>query len=316
MVGGDVEVVADDVEVRDLRRARRASSRPTPPRRAPATCRCPPAPLPRPTSRSQSCAPPQLRRSPAILAHAVPTRASSGATPRARRGFQRVACRRGGSRLGLATLLALVVLAPSGRRRRRQVSRRRAGADDRRRPAAAVRRRGGEADDRRRDQLGPRLVHAGLRWSAAAASSTGARPTTWWRRTPAAGLTTLPFLFGTPAWAAGDDGQACFGGDCASYRAAHRGDAGGVRGLRRGGGAPVRAGRHLLGPAPRAPLPADRDLADLERAEPELVLPALGRPLGLRAPGGWRAPRGSAARIPTRRSFSPGSRVTGPTASA
>ena len=31
------------------------------------------------------------------------------------------------------------------------------------------------------------------------------------------GMTTLPFLFGTPAWAAGDDGQACFGGDCASY---------------------------------------------------------------------------------------------------
>lgn len=31
------------------------------------------------------------------------------------------------------------------------------------------------------------------------------------------GLTTLPFLFGTPAWAAGDDGQACFGGDCVPY---------------------------------------------------------------------------------------------------
>jgi hypothetical protein len=31
------------------------------------------------------------------------------------------------------------------------------------------------------------------------------------------GMTTLPFLFGTPAWAAGDDGQACFGADCAPY---------------------------------------------------------------------------------------------------
>ncbi|MFI5121569.1 MAG: beta-galactosidase [Vicinamibacteria bacterium] len=31
------------------------------------------------------------------------------------------------------------------------------------------------------------------------------------------GLTTLPFLFGTPAWAAGDDGQSCDGGDCISF---------------------------------------------------------------------------------------------------
>jgi polysaccharide biosynthesis protein PslG len=31
------------------------------------------------------------------------------------------------------------------------------------------------------------------------------------------GLTTLPFLFGTPAWAAADDGQDCDGGECVSY---------------------------------------------------------------------------------------------------
>jgi hypothetical protein len=31
------------------------------------------------------------------------------------------------------------------------------------------------------------------------------------------GLSTLPFLFGTPAWAAADDGQSCFGGDCAPF---------------------------------------------------------------------------------------------------
>ena len=99
------------------------------------------------------------------------------------------------------------------------------------------------------------------------------------------GMTTLPFLFGTPAWAAGDDGQACFGGDCASYAPRTAGDADGVRRLRCGGGAPLRAGRRLLGPASRAPVPADRDLADLERAQPELVLPAGGGPLRLRAPG-------------------------------
>jgi polysaccharide biosynthesis protein PslG len=31
------------------------------------------------------------------------------------------------------------------------------------------------------------------------------------------GLTTLPFLFGSPAWAAADDGQLCEGADCISY---------------------------------------------------------------------------------------------------
>ncbi len=31
------------------------------------------------------------------------------------------------------------------------------------------------------------------------------------------GMSTLPFLFGTPAWAAADDGQACFGHDCISF---------------------------------------------------------------------------------------------------
>jgi hypothetical protein len=31
------------------------------------------------------------------------------------------------------------------------------------------------------------------------------------------GLTTLPFLFGTPAWAAADDGQSCVGDDCTSF---------------------------------------------------------------------------------------------------
>jgi hypothetical protein len=31
------------------------------------------------------------------------------------------------------------------------------------------------------------------------------------------GMTTLPFLFGTPDWAAAEDGWECFGGECASY---------------------------------------------------------------------------------------------------
>jgi hypothetical protein len=32
-----------------------------------------------------------------------------------------------------------------------------------------------------------------------------------------AGMTTLPFLFGTPAWAAAEDGRDCVEGDCVSY---------------------------------------------------------------------------------------------------
>ena len=31
------------------------------------------------------------------------------------------------------------------------------------------------------------------------------------------GLGTLPFLFGTPTWAAGDDGQICDGDDCIPF---------------------------------------------------------------------------------------------------
>lgn len=116
-------------------------------------------------------------------------------------------------RLGLAALSALVVLAPSA-----------AGDTAPIRASLAI----GVVPQRSFDDAEVALMtDAGISsvrvWFSWAQVEGGRGELDWGSPDEAvaanarAGMTTLPFLFGTPAWAAADDGQDCDGGDCAPF---------------------------------------------------------------------------------------------------
>ena len=141
------------------------------------------------------------------------------------------------------------------------------------------------------------------------------------RETTNRGIEPFPFLYGSPGWAAEQDGWPCSGNDCAVYPPRSTADRGRVRRLRRGrrralraraassGGAVNRARRDVEGDRPGAcPVPVLCPPPPPPPPPPDPPLPPASRPAA--APSRARSSPGRSGTSRTRPSTSPRSRVS------